>query len=249
MTMRRVVTLQPAYLLHQRPYRDSSRIVEMFSRDFGRVALVAKGARRPKSKFRPLLTPFRPLTVSWTIRSSLGTLTDVEPLPHHDRLGAASMLPGFYLNELLLRLLRADDPHGELFGHYAEAVAALATGPEVQSVLRIFEKRLLAAIGYGLNLTHDADRGRPLQASGRYRYQIERGAVLATADDDDAIGGDAFLALAADDLNDRAHLIAARRLLAPVIRHYLGPQPLKTGAVARELRDVHSSDATPGAER
>jgi DNA repair protein RecO (recombination protein O) len=183
------ILLQPAYVLHQRAYRDSSVLLELFSPEYGRVGVIARGAKSAKSRWRGILQPFQPLLVSWNKRGELGTLTAAEA--HGPALTIAPDLiaSGFYLNEILLRLLERDEEQLELFGCYDEALRGLdkvgtETVPENQPrsvalevLLRQFEIRLLSTLGYGLVLDHEVGSLAPLQAEQEYIYQLEHGPV------------------------------------------------------------------------
>lgn len=233
------VLLEPAFVLHGRAYRETSELLEVFSRDHGRVSLVARGVRRPRSRLRPLLQPFRPLLLSWSGRGGgLMTLAAAEAAAVPLEMAGDCLLSGFYLNELLLRFLHRGDPHPQVFGAYAQALARLDGGVGAEPVLRSFEMLLLAESGYGLNLDHEALSGRPLEPGGRYRYVVERGPIAADAGVDDAAtyGGSELLAIGRGEFDDVAAAATARRLLRAVLDHHLGGQPLQTRRVARAMR-------------
>jgi len=231
------VTLEPAYVLHRRPYRETSLLLEAFTRTHGRVGLVARGVRARRSRFTGLLEPFSPLLLSWAGRGELASLVAAEPGGAGARLGGRVLLNGLYANELLMRLLVRADPHPELFGSYRELLAELATRAGPEAPLRIFEKRLLAAIGYGLVTDREADTGAPIAAGKRYLYVLERGPLPAgVADAGVEIGGETLLALAAEHLSSKSELGEAKRLMRFVLGAYLGPRPLATRALyARPL--------------
>jgi DNA repair protein RecO (recombination protein O) len=229
------VSLEPAWILHHYPYRDSSLLLEVFSRDYGRIGLVARGARSARSRWRGQLQPLRPLLLSWSMRSELGTLTGV------DNRGRAATLPGrqvlhaCYLNELLLRLLTRHDPHPELFTAYEQAIPALASTGE--PALRLFEKRLLQSLGYGLLLDREVDSGAPVDADSLYEYRLEQGPVRCR--DEHSAGiclrGSSLLALHNDTLAAPEDCRAIRRLMRAALALYLGSRPLKTREVLRQL--------------
>src|SRR5262245_6355627 len=178
MTMRTLrETGQPAFVLHSYRSRETSLVVEVFSRDHGRVALIARGARRPASALRGVLTAFQPLLVSWTGRAELKTLVAAEWEGPYAPLKGEALICGFYLNELLLRLTARDDPHERLYDAYRAAIGALAAGENHAAILRRFELTLLGELGYGVLLERDADRGAPIAAERNYVYVIERGPV------------------------------------------------------------------------
>lgn len=231
------VLLEPGFVLHGRAYRETSELLEVFSRDHGRVSLVARGVRRPRSRLRPLLQPFRPLLLSWSGRAGgLMTLAAAEAAAVPLDLAGDCLLSGFYLNELLLRFLHRGDPHPQVFGAYAQALARLDGGVGAEPVLRGFEMLLLAESGYGLNLDHEALSGRPLEPGGRYRYVVERGPIVADVDDAATYGGSELLAIGRGEFDDAGAAATARRLLRAVLDHHLGGQPLQTRRVARAMR-------------
>lgn len=225
-------TLQPAYVLHQWPYRDSSAIVELFTPEHGRVGVVAKGIKRPKSPWRGLLQPFQPLLISWRGGGELKTLTDVEAQGMALQLSSQSLVSGFYLNELLMRLVARLDAQLTLFGCYdasLRALAAVDSEASLEFVLRYFERDLLTALGYALVLDHEAETGRPLIPAQRYDYQIERGpVVLAEAETGQgvAVHGGTLLAIRQTDLADVQARREAKRLMRAVLARYLGSKPL-----------------------
>ena len=230
------VDLQPAWILHRRPFRDSSEIHEVFTRDYGRVGLVSRGSRRGRR--RPALEPFSPLYLSWRGRGDLFTLSGAESR------GAAWRPPGdrlmslFYLNELLLRLVSRLDPHPGLFAHYETAVAALGAGSPEAPVLRVFERDLLAELGLGLCLEVDPETGEPIDPTGRYEYVLEHGPRPAPAAREGrlVLGGETLLALAAGRLETPAVLAEARRLTRAALDLYLGDRPLRTREVLQSMR-------------
>lgn len=228
--------LQPAFVLHRRPYRETSLLVELLTRQDGRVGVVARGARRRRGAAP--LEPFVEFQVRWHGRGDLGQLLAAESVAPPRQLQGAALYSGFYLNELLLRLLRRHDPHPELYADYATALAALqatsapgATG--VEPVLRLFECRLLEACGYGLQLREEAAGGTPLEPATLYRYEPERGPIAVTGAGRDGllVHGQALLALAAGRLEAARDLHELKRLLRALLAPHLGPRPL----TSREL--------------
>lgn len=250
----RRVQLQPAYVLHHRPYRDTSRILELFTRDFGRVSVFARGARSARKSGAALIStlqPFNRLLLSWMGRGEAGRLTDAE----FD--GAASSLPpqhlvsGFYLNELLMKLFARHDGHAEVFAFYDETIAALKAGADALRPLRLFEKRLLDALGYGLALDRDAVTGAPIEPQAMYYYRVEQGAVRApehSADEGPAgrmpqntpastmlYSGAMLMSLAREELHE-ADCAAARRLLRMALDRCLEGRELRSRQVMMALR-------------
>lgn len=231
------VELEPGFVLHQRPFRDTSLLLEVLSRDHGRVGLVARGARGPRSRMKGVLQPFRPLLLSWQLRGELGTLTAAE-----NDTAAPAAFPGgetllglYYLNELLLRLTARLDPHPGLYPGYARAVAALAARAPLAPELRRFEKRLLDVLGYGPELRFDA-AGQPIDPDRAYSYLPESGLAPCREDATGALRGASLLALAADEFPDGRALADARRLLRAALDVHLEGRPLKTRELLAQLR-------------
>jgi DNA repair protein RecO (recombination protein O) len=235
MTAAARVQLQPGFVLHQRPYRESSALLEIFSRDYGRVGLVARGVRAAKSRQRGELQPFRPLRLSWSLRGELGTLTGAESDGATAPLQGAALYSAFYLNELLVRLLARQDPHPQLFDFYRDSLQRLTGADSVEPVLRLFEKRLLEEIGYGMLLDYDAHHDRPVQAGGWYDYHLESGPVAVAGADSAGFvfAGSSLLALARDELDEPQVLEDAKRLMRAALRLYLGDKPLRSRELFR----------------
>lgn len=179
------VTDEPAFILHGYPYKETSLVVEALTRHHGRVALVARGAKRPRSALRGVLLSFQPLALGWSSGrgkgSELRTLMRAEWVGGLAPLRGAGLLCGFYLNELVIKLLARDDPHEILFDEYIRALAKLAAGEAAAPILRGFEYILLREAGYALRLGHCVDSDAPIRADARYLYIPERGPVLARA--------------------------------------------------------------------
>jgi DNA repair protein RecO (recombination protein O) len=224
------VLQQPAYVLHARAYRETSLLLETLTRDHGRTAMVARGAKAPKSRWRNLLQPFRPLLISWSARGELGTLTGADQVAAPPELHGEALYCGLYLNELLIRLLHRGDPHPELFERYRQVLADLASGHPLQPVLRIFEKHLLEAVGYGLLLEREHATGEPLRADAMYDYRPDRGPVRVSDRSGRAIPGSVLLALKSEQLESEL-LPDLRRLMRRVIGYHLGDKPLASQAL------------------
>ena len=229
----RRVELQPAYVLHRHPYRDTSLLVEAFTRDHGRVGLVARGAKRPRSAMAGLLQPFHPLLVSFSGKGELQTLAGAEPHGRASVPRGRDLYAGFYLNELLLRLLRRHDASPELFEVYAAVLGHVAAGDDVEWALRLFERHLLDALGYGLSLLYTVE-GVPVEAGEWYRYQLENGPVPGERGDGVAVTGRALLALASGEAPDTEAREQSKRLLRAALRVYLGDRPLQSRELYRQ---------------
>ena len=230
------VDLKPSFVLHRRPYRETSLLVEAFCADFGRVGLVAKGATRGKSPLASVLQPFRPLLLSWSGGGDLYTLTRAEQDGPVALLDGTALKSGFYLNELLVRLLHRHDPHPELFQSYQDALSQLGVSGHREPVLRVFEKRLLAAIGYGLVLDRVAETGRPIDPEEVYRYRPDHGPVADGQGSHMAIRvrGSTLVALARETLVDAQGLREAKHLMRNLLRAHLGEKPLASRALFRK---------------
>lgn len=227
-----------AFLLHAYPFSETSLIVEVFAREHGRLALLARGARRPRSTLRGVLMAFQPLELGWFGGGEVKTLAKAEWIGGMSFLSGSALLLGYYLNELLLKLLPREDAHAQLYDAYAAALQALSRGATETVELRRFEQALLAELGYGLTLTHDAE-GLPLDAGRQYRYQIERGAV--GAEDEGAgllLSGKTLMDMANDDFTDGRTLAEAKQLMRHLLSHYLNGQALQTRRVFIDLQDA-----------
>lgn len=224
------VTLEPAYVLHVRPYRESSVLLEVFTRVHGRAGLVARGARGGRSRWKGVLQPFRPLLLSWIQRAELGTLTGADQVASPPTPGGEALFCGLYANELLMRFLHRADPHAILFDHYRNLLAGLAGGEEPQPLLRCFEYHLLGAAGFGLQLEHEAGSEQPIRADARYRYLPETGPVPVEAGQasvDATVSGAALLALKSGRI-EAGHQAELKRLMRTLIRHYLGDRAIRS---------------------
>jgi DNA repair protein RecO (recombination protein O) len=229
---------QAAFVLHTYPYRETSAIVEAFTATSGRVALVARGAKRTRSELRSVLQAFQPLTLSWSGTGELKTLIRAEWRGGLPLVGGSALLCGFYLNELLLKLLPREDPHPKLFEQYEAALSRLASRAEQAPVLRAFELRLLAELGYALPLTHEVDTGRPVDPEGRYYYAFERGPRTVAAEPGrryPQVRGATLLALASADYRAQDSAAEAKRLMREVLDYYLEQRTLVSRRVVRDL--------------
>jgi len=242
---RRRADHEPAFVLHTHPYKETSLLVEAFSRRFGRVALLARGARRPRSAVRGVLLAFHPLRLSWTASGELGTLVAAEWAAGLRSLEGLGLMCGFYLNELLLRLLPREDPHEELFDAYAGSLARLSARAPHAAVLRGFERRMLGELGYAPLLERDAATGLAIEPERRYAYEPDRGPVAVTgregrlgAGADVVVSGRTLLDLARDEYDRAETRDEARVLLRALIAHRLGGQTLHTRTVLMELQQL-----------
>lgn len=249
------VHLEPAYVLHTRPWSETSLLVDVLTQRHGRFRLLAKGARRKKTGNSGELMPFQPLMMSWSGKvGGLATLTSVEialvtPLPR-----GAALAAGYYANELLLKMLHRDDPHEDLFLAYDRAVRALGAEADSEAVLRRFECALLKEVGFGLILDHDARNGEVIDTAMRYYYYPEIGPVRAGSETEGEssgllVSGETLLNLAAGSFGATAKKREAKRLIRALLNHYLSGQVLSSRRVYESMLEVQRRLATNGIEK
>jgi DNA repair protein RecO (recombination protein O) len=225
-----------AFILHSYAYRETSLLLDVFARAFGRVSMVARAARSPRSPLRGVLLAFQPLALSWFGKGEVRTLARAEWLGGHPRLQGEALMCGFYVNELLLRLLPREDPHDALFVRYQEALAQLAHRGESASALRGFERALLKELGYAMTLERDSANGAAIDPAKNYRYDPERGPIEAEgAAAEGAVSGRTLLDMARDDYTDPLTQQQAKALMRALLNHRLDYQPLKSRRIFRDL--------------
>lgn len=235
--MSRRIDKEPAWLLHHRPYLDSSSILDVLSRDHGRLSLVARGSRSPRSRLKGVLRPFLPLQLSWVIRSDLGTLTGAELHSAPIALAGEALLAGYYANELLLLLLHRHDPQPQIFSIYAQTIERLAGSPEPAPTLREFEMELLRLLGYGVNLEYETEGQAPLVAEAQYEYRVAQGPVRSDARAGPmTFSGAELLAVRDRDFSRPETLRSAGRLLRAAIAYHLEGRELNSRRVLMEMR-------------
>ncbi len=234
---------EPAFVLHCYPYKETSLIAEVLTRHYGRVALVARGAKRPRSVLRGLLMSFQPLAVSFA--SARGRTQELSNLARAEWVGGLAALRGralicgFYLNELLIKMLARHDPHPSLFDGYAAALAGLATGAAPAPVLRAFEYTLLRETGYAIHLAHD-EQPTAIEPEVMYRYVAERGPLPAAlaGEDGSLVCGKTLTDIEAGDFSDPVTLAQSKHLMRQLINHQLAGQALHTRQIMIELHDL-----------
>lgn len=225
-----MIELQPAYILHTRPYRDTSMLVDVLTSQYGRVGLVARGVRSRKTPKRNLLNPFTRLLISFQGKSDLKLLTQFEAEGTPAHLSGNYLFSGFYVNELLVRLLPEMDAHDDIFQLYEQSLQRLAAQQPLEPVLRQFEMQLLDALGYGVDVTSDAKSGEPLVAGLNYCLDPAQGFYAA----DDSVpfnflfSGEHICALAEGDLSSSDARQTAKRITRTLLRPLLGNKPLKS---------------------
>jgi DNA repair protein RecO (recombination protein O) len=237
MSSPRRVQQQPAFILHYRPFRDSSQLLDIISRDHGKLTLVARGSRAAKSRLRGILRPFQPLRMSWFIRSDLGTLTGAEIDGAPTALVGDALLAAYYLNELVLNFLHRHDAQPEIFGVYASALGALSDRDAVAPTLRSFEIEFLSLLGYAIDVGRDANTHECVEEDEYYEYRSDQGPVRVSRQQGPMVfRGSELKGIDASRFDDPEILQAAGRLLREVIHHHLDGRELKTRKV---LLDLH----------
>lgn len=231
----RRVWLAPAYVLHQYAYRDTSRIVEVFTSEYGRLTLFARGANGPKSTLRGVLRPFQRMLVSWSGKGEACQLVTAEIDGYVTGLAPSRLMSGFYLNELLLKLTQRCDPHPEIFLSYASCMQSLCDGAAIEAALRRFEKHLLDDLGYGLELAMTGE-GAPVEPGRYYRFAMQSAPQLCVAETPGAVYGQSLADLQAESFDDVRSLRDAKRVLRAAIDACLDGRSLKSREVALALR-------------
>lgn len=215
---------QPAFVLHTRPYRETSVLLDCFTRDYGRVGLVARGVRRERARLsRSMLQPLQPLLLNWIGKGELGTLVSAESIATSFRLVGDNLFSAMYVNELVLRLTENHDPHPATFDAYMQCLSRLAVGENTAWTLRRFEREFFQELGYGLVLEREVENHSPICADTYYTYHPELGPKILDGQTQGVrISGSALLALAKDIEPPLAQLEELRRLMRMLIRHQLG---------------------------
>lgn len=236
--------LQQAFVLHRRNYSDTSLLLEVFTAAHGRLPLIAKGAKRPRAPAAALLQPFTPVLLAWTGRGEVRTLVRVEPAGRPVGLRGDALYCGFYVNELLTRLLGRQDPHEILFVFYQAVLEELAGGTDVDTPLRRFELRLLAELGYQAVLDREADAGAPVRPDRHYVYNSEQGLLPAgPLRTDGVISGETLRRLTDDEPLSGLHAREARALTRLLLAPHLGERPLHSRALFAARRAARSSQS------
>ncbi len=237
MIITRRVNQHPAFILHHRPFRDSSQILEVLTRDYGKIAVVARGSRSKKSRFSGILRPFLPLRLSWNSKSNLGTLTGAEAIGLSAGVSGDNIFSAYYVNELLINFLHKHDPQPEIFTLYENIIYNLVGASDVAKKLRTFELELLKLLGYAVNLTHENDGIKPIDEKLYYEYQLENGPVAVNHTKGELIFcGKLLTGISEKRFDDEETLKAANKLLRQIIDFHLGGKQLKSRKV---LLDLH----------
>lgn len=240
---------QPGFVLHQRDYSETSLLLEVFTTNHGRIGLIAKGARRPSSRLRGVLKPFQRLLIGWSGKGELAVLTAAEADGPGSSPEGSALYCGFYMNEVLLRLLHRHDPHSFLFDAYQTALQRLRVDASNEAVLRIFEKNLLRELGYGLVLDQDIEDRTPIDNQAMYDYILDRGPVrlaypeLNRPTEGVPIRGSSLLALAQESLIDPVALRDAKTLMRAALARHLGDRPLHSRRLFRRVVPLAAAEA------
>jgi len=228
---------QPAFILHHFPYRDTSQIIELFTRDYGRIAVVSRGSRSAKSKLKGILQPFRAIQISCSGKGDLLSLNRAEEMDFQMPLLSGNALPcGFYANEILMRLLHKHDVHEGVFAAYQQLLISLSKQQYLDVLLRLFEKKLLQQLGFALNLSFDANSQLALADEQQYFYYVEHGPVAVeyqTHSEHLVMSGKSLLDFDKNDLSDEKVRREIKSLMRMVIAYYLGNKPLKSRELFR----------------
>ena len=229
---------QAVYVLHTYPFKETSLVVELFSQQFGRIAAVAKGARRPHSAMRGMLQSFQMLSGAWSGKNELKTLHSLDWNAGLTLIKGEALMCGFYMNELLLRLLPREDAHESLFEYYANALQTLANGANLAITLRRFELKFLQEMGYAVPLLQD-ENDVAIEADKTYRYEAEYGACALSATKNGVqLSGKTMLDMARDDYADSATQNQSKQLMRYLLAHYLGDKPLHTRQLLIDLQGL-----------
>lgn len=230
---------QPGFVLHSYPYKETSLIVDVFTRDHGRITLVAKGAKRPHSKLRGVLQTFQPLALGWSGKSEMRTLTSAEWVGGLLPLEKDALLCGFYLNELLVKFLAKDDPHTALFNHYVATLNQLAHGESAPIVLRKFERALLRETGFAGDFTRCTDTGEAVVAKQTYVVDPERGPRPGKpADIWPLVAGKTLLDMEQEDYSDSTTQTQSKFLMRHLLSYHLGGTQLNTRQILIDLMQL-----------
>ncbi len=231
---------EPAFVLHSYPFRETSLILDVFSRQYGRLAIMARGARRPRSELRGLLMSFQPLLLSWFGKGEVRTLHKAEWQGGQPYLQGTALMCGFYLNELLINLLARDDAHEQLFDYYRATLQRLAHEADHAATLRCFEKHLLQELGYAPVLDREAGTGKTVQAELCYRYVAERGVVPDDGKEFNGVSlaGKTLLDMYNDDYTDPTTAKQSKQLMRMLLNHHLGGKILHTRELIKDFQKL-----------
>ncbi|WP_443083658.1 DNA repair protein RecO [Vibrio sp. HA2012] len=242
--MKEASALQRCFVLHRRPYSESSLILDVFSEEYGRLTLMSKGARSKRSALKGALQPFTPLLIKWSGKGSMKTLRQAEPISLGLPLSGITLYSAMYVNELLARVLEAETPYPALFHDYLLVLAELAQAENPEPALRRFELALLSAMGYGVDFLHCAGTGEPVAPEMTYRYREQKGFIASVRRDNLTFLGNELIAIAERRFLTKEQLKAAKRFTRIALKPYLGGKPLKS----RELFTLRTAPVVRSTE-
>ncbi|WP_261834006.1 DNA repair protein RecO [Vibrio ishigakensis] len=219
---------QRCFVLHRRPYTESSLILDVFSEDYGRVTILSKGGRSKRSPLKGALQPFTPLLLKWGGGGSMKTLRQAEPISLGLPLSGVNLYSAMYVNEILARVTAHEVPYPELFIDYLHALTELAQATNPEPALRRFELALLSALGYGVDFMHCSGTGEPVDPKMTYRYREQQGFIASVRKDNLTFSGEELIAIAERRFTTPAQLSAAKRFTRIALKPYLGGKPLKS---------------------
>ncbi len=240
--MNKRITLQPAFILHRRPYRDTSWLLECVTQDHGLISAVARGARGSRSRYSAQLQPFTPLLISWTGKQALVTLTQAEMDGPMYQLQGNTLFSAFYLNELLLRSLQHRDSHPKIYHAYKKALEQLPVS--LTQTLRLFEKQLLNELGYGLQFHREAMTECDIVPTKQYMLETQKGFVAAPHDSLKpnpnrlSFSGKSLLALHKECFDDKEDLRAAKQIMHLALKSLIGEKTLKTRTIFAQCQQL-----------
>ncbi|MFV0574982.1 MAG: DNA repair protein RecO [Vibrio sp.] len=220
--------LQRCFILHRRPYTETSLILDVFSEEYGRVSILAKGARSKRSNLKGVLQPFTPLLLKWFGKGSMRTLRQAEPISLGIPLSGINLYSAMYVNELISRVIESETAYPELFHDYLAALTELAQSNNPEPALRRFELALLSSLGYGVDFLHCAGSGEPVSENMTYRYREQKGFIASVRKDNLTFLGNELIAISERRFLTKEQLQAAKRFTRMALKPYLGSKPLKS---------------------
>lgn len=219
---------QRCFVLHRRPYTETSLILDVFSEEYGRVTILAKGARSKRSNLKGVLQPFTPLLLKWFGKGSMRTLKQAEPISLGIPLSGINLYSAMYINELVARVVESETAYPELFHDYLTALTELAQCDNPEPALRRFELALLSSLGYGVDFLHCAGSGEPVSDNMTYRYREQKGFIASVRQDNLSFLGNELVAISERRFLTKSQLQAAKRFTRMALKPYIGSKPLKS---------------------
>ena len=233
------INYTPCFILHRRNFSESSFILEIFSRDYGRVNLIAKGAKQIKKYQGTNFDLYQKYNISWISKSELGILTGIDVIRSKTYFIAEKAITAFYINEIILKLLHKDEPHVELFDIYELTLRKLFSNENEKIILRYFEKQLLESLGYGISLDHDVKTGLSIMPTQEYYYKIDSGPTsdVSLSEEGMKISGETLFELNNETLSDNKNINEAKNLLSMILRKHIN-QPLESRKLYKSYANI-----------